>query len=69
MCNGDEPIDVEGILFSVSGSGYSCSDWPTTGESLSEPPLPFAQIGPNPVPSDACSTAPFAYRTSRIFQR
>ena len=31
MCNGQEPIDVEPLLFSVSGSGFSCDDWPTTG--------------------------------------
>ena len=31
MCNGQEPMDMERLLFSVSGSGYSCGDWPTTG--------------------------------------
>ena len=30
ICNGDEPIDVEGLLFTVGGSGYSCSDYPVT---------------------------------------
>ena len=33
LCNGDEPIDVEGFLFSVSGSGYSCRDYPVTGDA------------------------------------
>eukprot|EP00966_Prymnesium_polylepis_P335106 7390468-Prymnesium_polylepis.1 len=34
LCNGHESIDVEGLLFSVAGTRYSCRDWPATGEVL-----------------------------------
>jgi len=30
LCNGHESIDVEGLLFSVAGTRYSCRDWPAT---------------------------------------
>ena len=30
MCSGQEPIDVEPLIFSVSGSDFSCHDFPVT---------------------------------------